>query len=86
MSASSRLAIATRGFRGGVGGVSISETIYIDQLLTTAVDYQSLAVDIESVQAIGLDFGHIEVDVQSVQAIGVDFGSVDIDVEIEGCY
>jgi len=64
MSASSRLAIATRGFRGGVGGISISETIYIDQALAAAVDYETLSIEVESVQAIGADFGPIEIDVE----------------------
>lgn len=59
MSASTRLAIATNGFRGG-----IIETIYIDQALATAVDYETLSIEVESVQAIGANFGPIEIDVE----------------------
>lgn len=64
MSASFRLAVATRGFRGGLGGISVTETIYVDQSITTSIDYESLNILVESVQAIGADFGPVEVDVE----------------------
>lgn len=64
MTASFRLAIATEGFRGGLAGSGISQTIYVDSSISTEVVYPSLNVNVEMVQAIGVEYGPIEVEVE----------------------
>jgi hypothetical protein len=74
MSASFRLGIATRGFRGGTG--EITETIYIDQALKARADYDSFSIDIDDLETT------IRIDLP-VTGMASD---VNVDVEIEGSY
>ena len=58
MSRSSRLSIATDGFRGG-------NDIFIDASLDISLETaQEISVGIETVQAIGADFGPVKVDIE----------------------
>lgn len=84
MSRRRRLAIATRGLRGGLGEkIYVNEELTLDEGLISVTEVETLRVDTVELIAVNTSLEIVSVDVRSLESLPSEQGPISVDLTVQ---